>query len=199
MSAPLRFRVELRVLDCHRRAVSQRQQHPFLFAGHLSRLAVVDSEYAEHFAVDFDRHVKQRANVFHVGNAVRHARIIHRILDRNRLSSERHARGDAFARRVRHLQDSLRTKAPRRTRNQTFVPIIPHEHRARISLQHIAGDADERFEHLLQMQRAVQHVVCPIQRFQVARATHSLRMQSRILHRQRSLIRKGFGQSHLFS
>ena len=58
VQSALRFRVKARVLDGHRRAVRQRQQHPLFFAREPARLAIVDAKDPEHFAVDLDGHVE---------------------------------------------------------------------------------------------------------------------------------------------
>ena len=47
------------------------------------------------------------------------------------------------------------------------------------------------------MQGAVQHLVGSVERLQVTRAAHRLYVQARVVHRQRSLVRKRLGEANL--
>ena len=142
--------IQPRVLDGHRRAMRKRQQHALLFAGQGPRLKVVDAKHAKNLAIDFDRDVQQGSNALGIGDAVRDTWIVSGVLHGDGLAAHGDSRGDAFARRVRHLRHGLRTEAACRTWNQPRVVFIPDQDRRHVGLQHVCRNVDERLKDLVQ-------------------------------------------------
>ena len=157
--APLRLRVELRVLDRLRHLRGDREQQLDLVLGERARLAGADVERAfERAVARQDRHRQDRL-VLVLGQVgeVLEARVEMRLrLEHHRRARRRRRAGDPLARPharpPRHLVDR---RAVRRAQHELVGTIVVQVDEAGVRLER-AGDLrrDER-EHLLQVERRV--------------------------------------------